>query len=142
MTEAERAYAAGLMDGEGCFTILRRHQRTEWFVAAVNVTNSERSMVEWLQERWGGSIYARPSRSPRTGLLGKTSYHWSLSAKLLEPFLADVQPYLIVKSAQCRLLRVLRALTIHRGRGRLGSPALSALHRRIYEKSLALKRAA
>ena len=155
MTEAERAYAAGIMDGEGCFTVLRRHERTNkgqavhraWYVAAVNVTNTERAMLEWMQVRWGGSIYGKASLSPRSGLPGKKCWHWSLTAKALEPFLEDVQPYLVVKYQQCRLLRMLRAVTYNCGQAQTeqqhrARAALTALHERIYLKSQALKRAA
>lgn len=73
--ETDWAYAAGLVDGEGCIAIVRSFvaQRAKYqYGVAVVVANRERNVLEWLRQLWGGSVvvvssghgFARQSWTP------------------------------------------------------------------------------
>lgn len=153
VSAVEAAYAAGIMDGEGCFYVSRRHERTNtnqathraWYVASADVTSTTPEMIEWLRARWGGSIYNLKLRPDKRLKSQKQAYQWRLTATALESFLDAVQPYLVVKRDQCRMIRALRAVTVHRGQSQGDErwrQALTDLHERIYQKAIALKRTA
>lgn len=82
MNETDKAYAAGLLDGEGCL-IIRASEHT-W----VSVAGQHLPTLLFLQERWKGSIVNH----------GRV-YKWQLSRKtLITTFLVDVLPYLRIKA--------------------------------------------
>lgn len=57
------AYAAGLIDGEGHITILTRG-KNPWRKPFLCVANTEKELVRFLQQRFGGGIYIqrRPNK--------------------------------------------------------------------------------
>ncbi len=63
LRDTEIAWAAGFIEGEGCFTA----QKTgESFSARVQVTQVAREPLDRLQRIFGfGKIYVRPAASPR-----------------------------------------------------------------------------
>jgi hypothetical protein len=99
-SNADRAYAAGLLDGEGSVLISRRqspHGRT--YLMGVHIVNTYWPTLYWLQERWGGSVgrnrfQPNDSRGLRaTRVCGQ----WIIAARMAVPFLEDTLPYLQIK---------------------------------------------
>lgn len=96
-TDLEKAYTAGLVDGEG--TILL----TKWgssYLPLINVTNTDQRAVDWLRQRFGGKIY----RSKRALPQHKTALRWTLTGKWAAAFIREILPYLVLKREQAMLL--------------------------------------
>ena len=107
-SDVERAYAAGLIDGEGSIRITERGknggttftpgQRT----LMVELTNTAKPMVEWLNERWPGSVNFLPASEEGNR---KARWHWRLAANRALAFLDEILEYLVVKRRQAVLGR-------------------------------------
>ena len=95
------AYAAGILDGEGHFSIIfhRPHNRHH---AIVGVMNTNKDLMEWLKSTFGGAIYHRvgPYNKPHW----KDRYEWRLHQRAQEAVLPSVLPFLIIKREQAKLI--------------------------------------
>ncbi len=150
-TEAELAYAAGIIDGEGCLAIckgqnrLKRGRTKPNFTALVGVGMTDAVVPRWLQVRWGGHIMTTKKPGCRT------MYSWRVYSTACERFLEDIKGYLLIKREQAVMLLVHRAMTGRNGPavsyrasapGRQGAiprpKALTRVHERIYERVKAL----
>jgi hypothetical protein len=91
-----RAYAAGIIDGEGNIYVART--RTGYVRVSVRNTNLE--VLEWLREQFGGQIAHnrddRPNRRP--------CFTWYLNYQDSLEFLSLVEPYLIIKRDKARAI--------------------------------------
>lgn len=83
---ALKAYAAGLMDGEGCV----RWNRTP----SIEVTNKHRGALTLLQDSWGGSIR----------LKGDDVFVWTVCGRTALKFIDDVYDYSVIKRNQVAAL--------------------------------------
>lgn len=104
MTEQDKIYAAGIVDGEGCITLT--HHKNHTFQAMVSVVQKDVRLLNWLQERWGGRIshYAN-----RAGV-------WRLEAtNEQDTFLCDILPYLLLKQRQAEIILEYRLLAGNKG---------------------------
>jgi hypothetical protein len=100
LTEAEKAYAAGLFDGEGSI-IIDKPRRGKGHTLMVTLAMREPAAVTWLQERWPGSL--RPAtRRPKTGE-AFICWYWRRYTSAAAAFLSDILPYLLVKLTQAEL---------------------------------------
>lgn len=88
---ADLAYFAGILDGEGCITIISSEERLR---VRMYVTNCGRGLMDWLVEKFGGRVYARIADS------GKTVYSWVAQEASIGPILVAARPYLKVKHEQ------------------------------------------
>jgi hypothetical protein len=85
------AYAAGLVDGEGTITLSRNH-RGKMRCPVISMTSTTREMLQFMQERYGGSI-----RVQRTyGENHSTAYIWSAQYNRAIDTLQRIRPYLLV----------------------------------------------
>lgn len=76
------AYAAGLLDGEGCI----RWNRTP----AVEVTNKHYGILVQMQDRWGGSVR----------LKDEDIFVWTLYGRKALAYLSCVARYSVIKYPQ------------------------------------------
>ena len=101
LTKTEKAYLAGIFDGEGCVGYYKRKgSRNKYsYVAMVLIAQSDFRLMSWLEDKIGfGSITTR---------IGKKhfEYHWQTNKRqhVIE-FLEAIEPYLIIKREQARIL--------------------------------------
>lgn len=110
------AYAAGIVDGEGCINSNGiKPESNKLGSIRVAVSNTDRRVIEWLQENFGGSIYDYPQTEKRN------YYSWQVFCKKAELFLRAICPYLIIKQEQAEVAIELRNLKRKReecGRGK------------------------
>ncbi|MFH1726221.1 MAG: LAGLIDADG family homing endonuclease [Elusimicrobiota bacterium] len=101
MAETDKAYLAGLIDGEGTIT-LTRHHRNQFPQPRVSISNNSLELLEWVRERLGCGNIIR--RSPRKEHHGK-SYVWQvqLAGSALK-VLREIRPYLVLKRRHADLL--------------------------------------
>ena len=137
LSKAEMAYAAGLIDGEGCIAI--RYTYTppkpdvpfgrERFYMSVTMGNTNEKLVRFLCDRWGGSISFHAAK-PDTNR--KAHYQYVIAAQKAAVLLRDVQPYVVAKHRQLRLaLQFQEYMSGGRGFGTRRSDARIAKYRRF-----------
>lgn len=82
------AYAAGYLEGEGCFTPKRRKSSVGLLIQA---RSTDIEPLRWLHEQYGGSIrgpYAQPN--PRA----KEQYHWALQGDPAGDLMRKLKPFM------------------------------------------------
>jgi len=96
MDEKTLAYIAGIIDGEGCITILEygAKQRRNWRLT-VSVVNTSEWLVQWLMLQGFGKVYE----------IGKTKrekriWQWRVDGRKAGEFLTLILPYLMIKKSQ------------------------------------------
>ena len=101
LLETEKAYIAGLFDGEGCVSIIKddrtgqgNHKSPSYSLILI-ISNNNKEVLEWLNKKTGiGNLAKRKNQR---------LYDWKLSRKGTEIFLNKIYPYLIIKREQAEL---------------------------------------
>lgn len=120
-------YLAGLMDSEGCFRIKRwkpKNRPNTVYNITIEVGNTRYPILEFLIERFGGSVCFIPARTNK-----KASATWTLSAAALYEILPKIRPYLISKKEVCDKLIEFQKTILPNGGDRH-----SELFRALFEK--------
>ena len=104
LSERDRAYLAGIIDGEGCITLSRRPPKgpnKPIYALYVSIVNTSPALEAWLRSRLPDiAIYRREQRQH-----WKPIYHWVLSgSRRVMVFLREIAPYLIIKREQAMML--------------------------------------
>lgn len=99
--KAKFGYLAGIIDGEGCITIgAGRKETCTNYNSIIMVTNTNKKIIDWLQQQFGGNYY----KIPASGNC-KEAYRWRfLKQKEIEKLLLAILPYLIIKREQAIVL--------------------------------------
>ncbi len=114
LTDAEAAYIAGLMDGEGTITLSRRH-RNENRQLVLSISSTERYLLEYVQNATSmGQITSRRVYSNKHS----PSYTYTLSNRQALQIIARIAPYLRSYKARraALVLREYLALTPRNGK--------------------------
>lgn len=116
------AYAAGLIDGEGCITIAHREMRS--FSARIDVGMSAKGMacLKRLQDQFGGQIRKTRLKSDKW----KEAHAWGLFGKATVPFLEAVLPHLVLKHSQAEYALALQRMIANLPAARKGAAEWSA----------------
>lgn len=99
MKEVERAYIAGIVDGEGSIG-LWRHHKNETHTPNVTVANNSLELLQWIRAKVGGTIVSKKKRLEHH----QNSYAWSVRQDRAIRFLNDIKEFLIVKRPQAELI--------------------------------------
>ena len=103
------AYMAGLMDGEGSFSIsvIENEKGGKHFAANIRFYNTNRKLISWVIDNFGGT----PSWGNKNGgniqnqKTRKRMCQWFLTGRQsMESFLLQMIPYLIAKKQQANLM--------------------------------------
>lgn len=89
-------YTAGFLDGEGCFSVQKNWKIT------VSCANTNRPIIEWLKNNFGGSICKNGTRLRREN--HRRIYSWQLVSRQAGEFCKMIAPYLKEKTEQALLL--------------------------------------
>jgi hypothetical protein len=99
------AWAAGFLDGEGCFHAGKSDAKcrpSPTYMCHLVAYQSLTAPLERLRELFGGSVVAE---RPRTGLAKKQGYIWRLTdAVEVRTVLIELIPHLVAKRDQAELL--------------------------------------
>jgi len=100
LTEVDKAYLAGLFDGEGTigyYSFRGRHEAT------VMITNTDPRIMSWLMNHIGyGNVHSAKAAYHRRK---HVVHHWRISNRpRVFDFLVAISPYLIIKKDQAELL--------------------------------------
>lgn len=100
LSETDKAYLAGIFDGEGCVGYYNANTSSETPAhhASVHICNINKQVIEWVQEKVGGGrISLMGMNDPKR----RVAYQWQLGRKSqVKAFLESIRPFLIVKAAQ------------------------------------------
>lgn len=133
------AYAAGILDGEGHFSITWDRPRDR-YLGMVGVMNTNRDLLDWLQNTFGGSIYHR--KSPSNKSHWKERYEWRAGNTSIDTMLPPIVPYLIIKKRHAKIMidfRLTMTASSHLPRPGLPiNPAIRAKRKRLRERLLVL----
>lgn len=109
--EQTLAYAAGFLDGEGCFYAAGGH----WLGTRISAENSYKEVVFWLKNNFGGSIYKVKKQKDHHLQL----YRWVIAGEEAINLCVALVPYLKEKSEQATILVELSKTKIdHKKHGR------------------------
>lgn len=109
MDEVEKAYLAGIVDGEGTITLMKHH-RNETHIPFVGIANNNLVLLEWIKSIVGGNICAKKKRLPHHN----NSYVLNIRQDRALRFINDIKKYLIVKRAQAELISSKYKAVTHR----------------------------
>ena len=108
MKERTKAYVAGLMDAEGCFSIYKATPKPGEqtpYQPRIVLASVELLLVKWLVATFGG-FYTK--HSP---IRGRAWYQWNLNGRIAAPtFLSAIIPYLRIKKREALILQDFYAL--------------------------------
>ena len=104
-SEPDKAYIAGIIDGEGCLGYYwKRIGTSRVHRSTVTITNCDNSLMDWLRTKFG-HIRAIFQTKKETGRMTYVCYHWDITGnQRVRNFLRGILPYLIVKREQAELL--------------------------------------
>ena len=99
LTETEKAYLAGFIDGEGCIMIHRGKQRNgaPRHQLRLDIAQANKNFIESLQKTMGLGAVSLVKRRSRNRA---PCYHWVLHDRQAEELLKAVRPYLRIKGDQ------------------------------------------
>lgn len=108
LTETEKAYLAGLVDGEGSFSLRKyklKNGKSNYSIR-VQISNTDKRLADWIKERLPGHMYSYKPKPSHTGNNRRTLWTWAMNGDVKPRiFLREIYPYLIIKKDQAELLR-------------------------------------
>lgn len=116
MRQLDLAWAAGIIEGEGCITLYKSRTNSGIaYVMKVTVVNTSLPMLKQLLGIFKcGYIGVRRLQSARH----RQTWHWEVTTKNAEAVLKKLSPYLRTKREQCRLALLSRTLINPHGNNR------------------------
>jgi hypothetical protein len=109
---AERAYTAGIIDGEGTITLSRKH-RNNTHSPEITVANTDLRLLEWLKKRLGGLIKKKVRKLPQHN----QAYTWIVRNDRAIEVMKEIEDFLIIKRKHSELItRKYKACTPRNGK--------------------------
>lgn len=109
LSEVEKAYLAGIFDGEGSVWIYRRKKENHYYVR-IAVTNTNTQLLEFVAVKSGiGKIVQNTLTKRYTNITSKyhpnwkPCYYWYADGQMCGEFLKVVAPFLIPKKERVEL---------------------------------------
>jgi len=100
LEETEKAYIAGIVDGEGTVT-LTKHHKNETPTPRISVSNNNLELLKWLRTKVGGGVIVSKKKSKP---YHSNSYVWYVQQDRGLRFLGEIRKHLIVKKPQADLI--------------------------------------
>ena len=104
--DTDLAYLAGFIDADGFIAINRYCPRKNdsdgryGYNLRIGAVNTQREVLEWIQNKFGGYIYKRKPSNPEKH---RIAYAWYLDSKKAEAVLRLISPYLKRKKLQANI---------------------------------------
>lgn len=116
MTETEKAYIAGIIDGEGSIMLIKFHSN-ELPSPCVSIASTTIELLKWIKSTVGkGVIINKKNYKPE---IHQTCYSYTVKYNVALDLIKDIYPYLIVPSKKKRaklLLTKYKDVTPRNGR--------------------------
>lgn len=100
------AYLAGIIDGEGSIMLWKSEidpKRRGQFNLRVNVSSTDKCLIEWLYNNFGGRFNEMNSPSRVKNTHWKKQYIWEVNRPDMLRFLKDIHEFLIIKKERCKI---------------------------------------
>lgn len=104
LTESQKAYIAGILDGDGCIGATKKPGKPTLH-CSIQVTQTDARLIEWLAAALPGGVVLRNRHT--TSQSGRAKPHHSIfwqKASVVQDILGMVRPYLVLKQAQADLV--------------------------------------
>lgn len=116
MTETEKAYIAGIIDGEGSIMLQKIH-KNEHPAPCISIASTTLELLEWIKKVVGkGTITKKKNYNLE---IHKDCYSYVLRRNDAISLLIDIQPYLVIDVKRKRaelILKKYKSLTPRNGR--------------------------
>lgn len=104
MKKTDLAYTAGIVDGEGCISILPRNYQKQKtvhirYILQVAVGSTDEWLPMWLKFAYGGHLHKIAPKK----LSHNPAWYWQLTSNQAKVFLELILPYLHLKRDQATL---------------------------------------
>jgi len=104
LANEELAYAAGIIDGEGCIYIdrffdKRKKHNNPNYVLRIRVAMTDFEVPEWLEDKFGGVIYL----IKKDNVKHRDQCAWSLNGRNAAEFLKKIETYTKIKLKQIKI---------------------------------------
>jgi len=107
ISKTDLAYTAGIIDGEGCISIVpRKLDGKVYHSLFVAVTCTDTVIVPWLKATFGGNTHQVKERRKNH----RDMLQWGISTQEAEDFLRRILPWLRLKKPQAELALYFRTL--------------------------------
>lgn len=109
---SQLAYLAGIIDGEGSFFIgcyaFNKTTGTPHFHTSIQVTSTDKVLIEWLVDNFGGKCYGYTEKqTPKNSR--RKPYRWTIHADRVKHLSELMLPYLVIKKEQAEVMIEMRA---------------------------------
>lgn len=105
LNHKELGYIAGMIDGEGTLTIMRK--RGDYLCPVLWIANTNKESLEWIKRRIQRGFICSHSKLDKC----KELFRYELNGRQLEEFLPSIKDLLIIKQKQCLLILEFLELT-------------------------------
>ena len=97
--EIDMAYAAGILDGDGSFSIMKSNGK---YYPCIQLSNAFKEMSQWLHQTFGGSLRVKKPQQPHH----KTLFVWSVRGiDGCEKLIERIEKFLVLKKPQSQLMK-------------------------------------
>lgn len=97
------AYAAGYIDGDGCFHIgkyMQKNRLSPKFPVGLIISSAHSEVLIWFKEMFGGTYHPTNATQPKNH---SPMYNYTLRKSKAIPFIQNILPYLVEKVAEANL---------------------------------------
>lgn len=136
LTNEEKAYIAGIIDGEGSIMLTSFH-RNELHSPCVSIASTTLELLQWIKDKTNTGVIKRKKNYNTER--HKDCFSYTLRYNDAINFLEMISPYLVIESKKRRALMIIneyKSLTPRNGRY---SEELLEKKREFYERFIALK---
>lgn len=103
------AYMAGVMDGDGSFSLIKRSSikgQSPLYYPVIQLANNFKGLIDFFRDKFGGSYAIKKAKISIEGIHRKDSHQWKLE-KLgpCAPFLDKIIPFLVIKQERAKFLK-------------------------------------
>lgn len=96
------AYMAAIVDGEGSIELKLQSNKVSVDLL-LHVFNSDRPLMDWMREKFGGSVYEIHRKARAEKPQWQPVYNWNLRGQYARDLLVSLHPFMIIKKAQAEL---------------------------------------
>lgn len=136
MTETEKSYIAGIIDGEGSIMLIKYHSN-EFPSPCVSIASTTMELLEWVKKTVGaGVIIHKKNYKPE---IHKECYSYVLKFDAAINLMKDIYPYLIIKVKKKRAKLIIdkyKSVTPRNGRY---SDEMLILKEQFYKEFMEIK---
>lgn len=140
LTRTERAYLAGIIDGEGSIGVYKRSPTGPNYFLKLAVYNTFEALITWLTEHLGGATVFMRNDPPNQ----RPSWSWTIYGANALRVIRLARPYMIVKAKQADLAEEFMATLVDNRRvavkPKVVPPEQLAQRVKFYEQMSALNR--